>query len=92
MAIEFNCTECNRLLQSADIAAGHKVACPGCGTLLIAPAGDLPIPAGGQRSKSQTGKRVTFGISTVCLVIAVVLWLSSGGKTTEAGLRATCRR
>jgi len=43
MPIEFRCTQCNKLLRTADETAGKQAKCPECGTLLSipdAPSGD----------------------------------------------------
>ena len=31
MPIEFRCTQCNKLLRTADASAGKKAKCPDCG-------------------------------------------------------------
>ncbi len=38
MAIEFRCIQCKKLLKVPDAAAGKKVKCPGCTTVLRIPA------------------------------------------------------
>jgi len=49
MAIEFRCTQCQRLLRTQDDAAGKQAKCPECGTILVVPApeagpADIPPP------------------------------------------------
>jgi phage FluMu protein Com/preprotein translocase subunit YajC len=47
MAIEFRCTQCSKLLRTADDTAGKKAKCPACGTVLDVPSpGAPPIPGG----------------------------------------------
>jgi phage FluMu protein Com len=52
MPIEFRCTECNRLLRTADGTEGRQAKCPECGQILTIPApeatspGTRPGPAG----------------------------------------------
>jgi TM2 domain-containing membrane protein YozV/phage FluMu protein Com len=38
MAIEFRCTNCNRLLRVGDDTAGKRAKCPQCSTVLTIPA------------------------------------------------------
>ncbi len=42
MPIEFRCTQCNKLLRTADESAGKKAKCPECGQVLRVPS---PEPA-----------------------------------------------
>ena len=48
MAIEFRCTQCNKLLRTGEGTAGKQAKCPECGTVLtvpeagIAPSADVP--------------------------------------------------
>jgi len=42
MPIEFRCTQCGKLLRTADHTAGKQAKCPGCGTLLTIPASSAP--------------------------------------------------
>ena len=44
MAIEFRCTQCNKLLRTGDDTAGKRAKCPDCGTVLTIPAA-APPPA-----------------------------------------------
>lgn len=47
MAIEFRCTQCQRLLRTQDDAVGKQAKCPECGTILVVPspeAGPADIP------------------------------------------------
>ena len=51
MAIEFRCTQCNKLLRTGEGTAGKQAKCPECGTILtvpaagIAPPGEVPPPS-----------------------------------------------
>jgi len=47
MAIEFRCTQCNKLLRTADQSAGKKAKCPECGQILRVPGPDSGAPAVG---------------------------------------------
>ena len=38
MAIEFRCTQCNRLLRTGDETAGRHAQCPECGAISIVPS------------------------------------------------------
>jgi phage FluMu protein Com len=44
MAIEFRCTQCNKLLRTADESAGKKAKCPECGQILRVPALETAAP------------------------------------------------
>jgi len=44
MAIEFRCTQCNKLLRTADQSAGKKAKCPECGQILRVPALETAAP------------------------------------------------
>ena len=62
MSIEFRCTQCNKLLRTADNTAGKQAKCPECNTVLTIPAaaeqapgqpaapGPAPAPAAGPTS------------------------------------------
>ena len=43
MAIQFHCTQCNKLLRTGEDLAGKQVKCPECGTYLKVPAAG-PVP------------------------------------------------
>jgi hypothetical protein len=45
MAIEFRCTQCNRLLRTGDDTAGRQAQCPECGAIMDIPA--TSVPSGG---------------------------------------------
>jgi phage FluMu protein Com len=50
MPIEFRCSQCNKLLRTADDTAGKKAKCPECGTVMTipeAPAAAAAAAAGG---------------------------------------------
>ncbi|MAG94651.1 MAG: hypothetical protein CMJ48_13030 [Planctomycetaceae bacterium] len=40
MAIEFNCSHCDKLLKTPDDKAGRGAKCPGCGEMITVPAGE----------------------------------------------------
>jgi phage FluMu protein Com len=42
MAIEFRCTQCNRLLRTGDETAGRDAQCPECGAISAIPASTAP--------------------------------------------------
>ena len=42
MAIEFRCTNCNKLLRTGDETAGRQAKCPDCGTVMTIPAAAGP--------------------------------------------------
>jgi phage FluMu protein Com len=44
MAIEFRCTQCNKLLRTADQSAGKKAKCPECGQILRVPGPETAAP------------------------------------------------
>ncbi len=46
MAIEFRCTQCSKLLRTADDTAGKKAKCPECGAVLDVPASGAPVGSG----------------------------------------------
>jgi hypothetical protein len=54
MAIEFRCTQCNKLLRTGDDTAGKEARCPACGGVVPIPSatagsgGSLPRPGDGQ--------------------------------------------
>lgn len=51
MAIEFRCTQCDKLLRIGDDAAGRQAKCPECGAILPVPAATTPFqspPSGGE--------------------------------------------
>jgi len=45
MPIEFRCTQCDKLLRTADDTAGKQAKCPACGTLLTIPAAAAGPPS-----------------------------------------------
>ncbi len=45
MAIEFRCTQCNKLLRTGEGTAGKQAKCPECGTILTVPAAGTAPPA-----------------------------------------------
>ena len=46
MAIEFRCTQCGKLLRTADETAGGQARCPECGSVMtIPPASAAPADA-----------------------------------------------
>jgi len=47
MAIEFRCTECNKLLRTGDDTAGKQAKCPECGAVVNIPAGGAASVSGG---------------------------------------------
>jgi phage FluMu protein Com len=44
MAIEFRCTQCNRLLRTGDETAGRDAQCPECGAISVIPASTAASP------------------------------------------------
>ena len=44
MSIEFRCTQCNKLLRTADNTAGKQAKCPECNTVLTIPAAAEQAP------------------------------------------------
>ena len=50
MPIEFRCTQCNKLLRTADDSAGKKAKCPECGQVLRGPAPEPAAPADAPQS------------------------------------------
>jgi len=44
MAIEFRCTQCNRLLRTDDDSVGMPARCPDCGTVQTVPARETEVP------------------------------------------------
>lgn len=42
--IQINCPECRKALRASPAAAGKKLKCPGCGTIISVPAGE-PAPS-----------------------------------------------
>jgi phage FluMu protein Com len=42
MAIEFRCTQCNKLLRTGDDTAGQRAQCPGCGAITEIPGAAAP--------------------------------------------------
>lgn len=44
MAIEFRCTQCNKLLRTGDDTAGKRVKCPDCGTISEIPTPEIDLP------------------------------------------------
>jgi len=47
MPIEFRCTQCNKLLRTADQSAGKKAKCPECGQILRVPSPQTESPPAG---------------------------------------------
>lgn len=52
MPIEISCTGCNRKLRVADKAAGRKVRCPQCETVLAVPGAKTPPASGDAPTRS----------------------------------------
>lgn len=44
MAIEFRCTQCNKLLRTGEGTAGKQAKCPECGAILTVPAAGTALP------------------------------------------------
>ena len=44
MAIEFRCTQCNKLLRTGEGTAGKQAKCPECGTILTVPEAGIAPP------------------------------------------------
>lgn len=62
MPIEISCTSCNKRLRVPDTAAGKRVKCPQCQTILSVPAAETPAPAaGGANYHLKTEDGQTFG-------------------------------
>jgi len=60
MAIEFRCTQCGKLLRTADATAGKQAKCPSCGTVVTIPqAGSAESHAGSPPSQPQGPEAVT---------------------------------
>lgn len=57
MAIEFRCTQCDRLLRVPGNTAGKPAQCPGCGGMMTIPGG----PAGAAGEMHMTGFRPQAG-------------------------------
>ena len=45
MAIEFRCTQCNKLLRTGEGTAGKQAKCPECGSVVPIPSESTPPPA-----------------------------------------------
>ena len=52
MAIEFRCTQCNKLLRTGDDTAGKQAKCPECGAVVDIPTSGGAAPAAGGPSPS----------------------------------------
>lgn len=62
MPIEITCTSCSKRLRVPDNAAGKRVKCPQCQTILSVPAaGGSAVAAGGARYHLKTEDGQTFG-------------------------------
>ena len=46
MAIEFRCSQCNKLLRTGDDTAGKQAKCPECGAIMPIPAAVAAAPGG----------------------------------------------
>ena len=60
MAIEFRCTECQKLLRTGDNTAGKQAKCPECGSLMAVPSasetpGEVPPPPPPEPARSPFG-------------------------------------
>jgi len=53
MAIDFRCTECNKLLRTPDDTAGKRAKCPDCGAVMTIP--EAPANAGGSAPPPPSG-------------------------------------
>jgi phage FluMu protein Com len=56
MAIEFRCTQCGKLLRTADDTAGKQAKCPECGAIMTIPE----IAASGDNPFGTTGPQMPF--------------------------------
>ena len=66
MAIEFRCTQCDKLLRTGDETAGKKAKCPECGTVVTVPektagGGQSSTPAGGASSPPASSMDSLYG-------------------------------
>lgn len=43
MTIQFNCTECNKTIETPDDSAGKQCRCPDCGQVMQIPDPEIPI-------------------------------------------------
>jgi len=70
MAIEFRCTQCNKLLRASDEAAGKQAKCPECGAVMPVPGPqaqwpgeDAPADPGPARPGPESGRPFAAGPS-----------------------------
>jgi phage FluMu protein Com len=61
MPIEFRCTQCNRLLRTADGTEGKQAKCPQCGAVLTVPAPQTGQPGSPPPYGPQAGSPFTPG-------------------------------
>jgi phage FluMu protein Com len=69
MAIEFRCTQCDKLLRTGDDTAGKQAKCPECGTVMTIPeatlsGGDSSVPPVGDNPFGGAGSRAPFPADT----------------------------
>lgn len=87
MAIEFRCTQCGKLLRTADDTAGKQAKCPACGTVLSIPAEsskELRGPSPGSRPQdANAGSPPAMGdnpYASPSLPVGSAVAVSSGGE------------
>ena len=54
MAIEFRCTQCNKLLRTGDETVGKQARCPECGAITVVPQPDS-IPESASEPSQDSG-------------------------------------
>ena len=86
MAIQLQCSSCQKVLQVADSAAGKKARCPGCQSMIDIPAASSPAASSPAASVAPVAKpkQVAEPVKTTASSSSIKVTCPSCGKVLQA--------